>query len=231
MFISNSELMNGILLTGFIAGAIHVFMGADHMAAIAPFAVWSPSRAWTAGLRWGIGHASGVGITFLIVLILREFLKIEMLSTWSERLVGLTLIGMGLWALRLAGLSKVHTHEHIHGGIIHEHIHIHASGQSQIRDSHFHGHTALAVGVLHGIAGGSHFLGVLPALAFPNQSSACAYILAFGVGAIAAMVSFSLCIGWLAVKCAQKRVTIYRQLLFGCALIALTTGGLWILQA
>ena len=43
------------------------------------------------------------------------------------------------------------------------------------------------MGVLHGVAGTSHFLGVLPALAMPTRAAALVYIAAFGGGSILAM--------------------------------------------
>ena len=47
------------------------------------------------------------------------------------------------------------------------------------------------MGVLHGVAGSSHFFGVLPALALPTTSAAVLYIGAFGVGTVAAMTIFA----------------------------------------
>jgi hypothetical protein len=51
------------------------------------------------------------------------------------------------------------------------------------------------MGVLHGVAGGSHVLGVLPALALPTQAASLAYIAAFGIGSIGAMTGFGAAMG------------------------------------
>ncbi len=45
---------------GLVAGFVHVLSGPDHLAAIAPYAVDSRSRAWRTGVRWGLGHTAGV---------------------------------------------------------------------------------------------------------------------------------------------------------------------------
>ena len=46
-------------------------------------------KGWIAGWTWGLGHASGVVVVALLGVLLREVLPpIEVLSAWSERLVG-----------------------------------------------------------------------------------------------------------------------------------------------
>ena len=54
------------------------------------------------------------------------------------------------------------------------------------------------MGVLHGVAGSSHFFGVLPALALPTRAAALTYIGAFGIGTVAAMTAFAAVVGWTA---------------------------------
>src|SRR5580765_2847255 len=112
-----------IVLGGISAGLIHVFSGPDHLAAIAPLAMKRQRGAWLTGLRWGAGHASGVAVVGILSLILRGLLPIDLISSSSDRLVGVLLVGIGLWTLRKAML--VHAHSHEHDGETHEHIHVH----------------------------------------------------------------------------------------------------------
>ena len=84
------------ILTGFAAGAAHVWSGPDHLAALAPLAADRPARSWLAGARWGAGHSLGVVVIGLLALAFREALPMETLSSWSERLVGVMLFGIGL---------------------------------------------------------------------------------------------------------------------------------------
>src|SRR5262245_8452511 len=114
------------LLTGLIAGTIHVWSGPDHLAAIAPLAVRRPQRSWVPGVRWGVGHSAGVALIGLLSLWLRDLLPVDLLSSWGERLVGVMLLGIGLWGLRKAFRNKIHTHEHEHDGERHVHVHVHA---------------------------------------------------------------------------------------------------------
>src|ERR1051325_104325 len=102
------------ILPGFIAGLVHVFSGPDHLAAIAPLAAKGHRRAWRSGLHWGTGHALGVSVMGAGSLLLRGALPLDLISSWSERLVGVLLIGIGLWGFRRAlrnHRSEEHTSE------------------------------------------------------------------------------------------------------------------------
>ena len=144
---------------GLLAGFIHVLIGPDHLAALAPMAADQRHRAWITGFRWGIGHSTGVLLVGMLVLIFREIIPVNLISTYSERVVGVVLIAIGIWALRKTMNQHVHTHPHSHDGKDHVHIHMHTSVPK-----HRHTHAALAVGALHGLAGSSHIFGILPAL-------------------------------------------------------------------
>src|SRR5580765_2916965 len=171
-------------MTGLIAGVIHVGSGPDHLAAIAPLAARSRTRSWVPGARWGIGHSAGVGVIGLLSLWLRDLLPVDRLSSWGERLVGVMLIGIGAWALRKA--LRVHAHEHEHDGErhLHLHTHVHQKDHNQPTAHAHHTHAALGIGILHGLAGSSHFLAVLPLLALPTRTQAAGYLIAFAVGTI-----------------------------------------------
>src|SRR5436309_14014035 len=93
-----------IIAAGIGAGLVHVFSGPDHLAAIAPLAMKRQRGAWLTGFRWGMGHASGVAVVGILSLILRGVLPIDLISSWGDRLVGVVLIGIGLWTLRKAML-------------------------------------------------------------------------------------------------------------------------------
>src|SRR5262249_16928782 len=155
------------------------FSGPDHLAAVAPLSVAHRERTWVAGFRWGIGHASGVLVIGLLSLLFRELLPLNLFSSWAERLVGVMLIGIGIWGFCLALENQVHSHEHVHDDRRHVHIHVHRHEMAHPRSSrghrHNHRHAAFGVGLLHGLAGSAHFWGVLPALAFPSKSLATSY--------------------------------------------------------
>src|SRR4051794_13720746 len=94
-------------LTGFLFGLVHVFSGPDHLSAIAPIAVKYPRRAWLTGAQWGLGHSAGVFFVGLLAIFFRQFLPLDAISSWSERFVGILLIGVGLWGMRKAFSQKL----------------------------------------------------------------------------------------------------------------------------
>jgi ABC-type nickel/cobalt efflux system permease component RcnA len=221
------------VLTGFVAGAAHVWTGPDHLAALAPLAADQPSRAWIPGARWGAGHSLGVVAIGLLALLFREALPMELLSSWSERLVGVMLFAIGLWAVCKAARLKIHTHQHEHAHESGKHIHIHAHSPGHDHaapSSHRHTHAAVGIGLLHGLAGSAHFFGVLPMLALPTRSQALLYLLTFSLGTIASMAAFSWFVGLTASRCAGRGPQLYRGFIGLCGLAAMIVGGFWLLQ-
>jgi hypothetical protein len=110
----------------------------------------------------------------------------------------------------------VHFHTH-HGHAHHEQPAAHER----------HTHAAFAIGTLHGLAGSSHFLGILPMLALPTKAQAVTYLICFGVGTVLAMAAFSCGMGYVARRCAANGVIFYRRLMTACAIAAMAIGCVW----
>jgi hypothetical protein len=215
-----------VVATGALAGLFHVLSGPDHLAAVAPLAVDRRDRGWIAGWTWGIGHASGVTLVAVLALLLRDALPpIGALSGWSERLVGVALIGIGFWALRRS--TRIRHSPHRHGHLSHDHLHVQAGPRWLRRLGH--AHASFFLGVLHGVAGSSHFLGVLPALGLPRDA-ALLYIGAFGVATVVAMTGFAAFLGSIASH-APNPERAHRVLLTAAALLAIVVGGVWLTAA
>ena len=214
------------LLTGAAAGLFHVLSGPDHLAAVAPLAADERRRGWIAGCTWGIGHASGVVVVAVIAVLLRELLPpIDAVSSWGERVVGAALIGIGLWALRRS--ARIDQSPHSHGRVSHNHLHVQA-GPAWVRRLG-HAHASFCMGVLHGVAGSSHFFGVLPALALPSGAAALMYIGAFGIGTVVAMPAFAAAIGLLGDRTGPNP-RVHRAMMTAAAALAMVIGGVWLLQ-
>ena len=215
-------------LTGLLAGAAHVLSGPDHLAAIAPLAVVQRRQTWRLGFLWGLGHSGGVWILALLAMVFREILPTDLLSAWGERLVGFVLVGIGLLGLRRLFGTRVHSHVHEHGGLRHVHVHLHAENSDHRHPAeHTHSHIALGVGALHGLAGASHLLGVLPALLLPTRGAAGAYVISFGLGSIVAMTAFSWAMGMIAHHLQSWGDRVFRLLLGGCCALSIAIGCYW----
>jgi hypothetical protein len=213
-----------LIATGALAGLFHVLSGPDHLAAVAPIAIADQRRGWLAGWTWGVGHASGVAVVAVIAVLLKDQLPpVAWISAVGERLVGVALIGIGLWALRRS--LRVQATVHSHGPVRHGHLHVNR-GPAWLRRLG-HAHAAFYMGVLHGIAGSSHFFGVLPALALPTLAGALTYIGAFGVGTVAAMTAFAAAIG-LAGHRWPNAGTAQRSMMLAASVLAIVVGGIWL---
>lgn len=219
-------------LTGFLAGIVHVLSGPDHIAAVAPFTLERQTKSWLTGFYWGIGHSTGVWVIGILVFLLREVIPVDLISTWSERFVGVMLIGIGLWGMRKALRHKLHYHEHTHNGEKHAHFHAHQARERHHRQGdHKHSHLPMGIGLIHGLAGSSHLLGILPALMLPTREASIAYILGFGIGSIFAMSGFSWLLGKMMRRLGEKSVPVYNWMAMGFAMMAIGVGIAWIWMA
>jgi ABC-type nickel/cobalt efflux system permease component RcnA len=229
------------LLFGIVASLAHVLSGPDHLAAIGPLAINADQRPWLIGMSWGIGHLSGMLIIGILFFYLKEFIPVEFISENSEKMVGFLLIAIGLWALyKMLTYHNIdaHAHDHTHDDLtgstyVHRHLHHHETGAG-----HLHSHekrnrqtyiAALGIGVLHGLAGVSHFIGLLPTLAFESNFDSAMYLTGFGIGTILAMVLFSAILGFIAAKASHARKLILFQAINGIAGIsAIFVGIFWL---
>ena len=215
------------IITGALAGFVHVLSGPDHLAAVTPMAVAGRERGWLAGWTWGFGHASGVVLVAVLAVLLRDVLPpIEAISAWSERIVGVALIAVGLWAFRRS--TQMRSTAHAHGVVSHRHIHLQA-GPAWLRRLG-HAHASFCLGVLHGIAGSSHFFGVLPALALPSLTASLIYIAAFGAGTVAAMTGFAAAVGTATIRLPNGALP-QRAMMMAAATLAITVGVVWLAAA
>ena len=210
------------LLTGFAAGALHVVGGADHLVAMAPLSLKRPVQALRAGMAWGVGHAAGVVLLALMALLIKDLAHLEAMSAWAEWLVGVSLLVVGTLAIRTAFGLELHTHEHRHDGERqHRHLHLHVRGQSNHRR---HAHAASGLGLLHGLAGASHVLAVIPALALP-LSGAVIYLLAYLVGSIAAMLLVAAALSLLTLRTGARCLPVLVGVTGGLSIL---TGMIWL---
>ncbi|MBC8243122.1 MAG: sulfite exporter TauE/SafE family protein [Verrucomicrobia bacterium] len=218
-----------LLFIGFAAGFAHVVSGADHMAALAPFAARREQpAAWRLGLHWGLGHAGGVALIGLLVWLLKGTAAAEWLSSGAEWLVGVALVAVGALGIRSLLRHRVHTHEHDHFGIRHSHIHAHL-GQAHASVSHHHSHAALGIGLLHGAAGGTHLWVVLPTLAIASFGGVALYLAAYALATVAAMTLFSAGLGRLAKRLASASPRLGHGFGLACCTASLLVGGYWLL--
>jgi high-affinity nickel permease len=190
--------MLGLLSLGFLIGMRHA-LEADHVAAVSSLATRSrsPADCVRQGVFWGLGHTFTLFLFGSMVLLLDGVLP-EGLVSGLELTVGLMLVALGADVLRRIARERVHFHVHDHEeGVRHFHGHSHRGEPAHSAHRHSHGRDlpwrALAVGLMHGMAGSAALI-VLALSAAPSLSAGLLYILFFGFGSIAGMACLSLAI-------------------------------------
>ena len=217
-----------VIFTGLAAGVLHVLIGPDHIAALAPVAIDKPKQALRIGLRWGFGHSIGVVCLGALAIFFKSAVDLELVSTIAEFSVGFMLIAIGLWAMRRAHGFTLHAHQHTHDDAPeHQHIHIHATSSDTSHDHNAHDHAAFSVGILHGVAGSGQLFGLLPALAL-EQSQAILYLVSYLIATIVTMSAVGLSLGWLINKGGPNN---FRAVLYCSAFVSLTIGTIWLWQS
>lgn len=227
------------LFAGLLAAILHVVTGPDHLAAVTPFAIESKRKAWKVGLFWGIGHLLGMFFIGVLFLIFNELIPVEQISGYSEKLVGIILIIMGLWIFStIFKKEKFHKHTHVHADgipVVHKHKHTH---NSQRKHTHHHpnlkqgNRISLSVGVVHGFAGISHFLLFLPVLGFTTMLDSASYILGFCIGTLLAMIAYALVIGNIsAFSKHDHNDTFFKGIRMAGGLFAFIIGIYWVVAA
>lgn len=217
--------MSTLLITALLLGAAHSF-APDHLAAIGVFVSRRPQwrRAFAIGARWGIGHS----VVILVVgglLVLTGWRFPTPLAPWVERIVGVTLVAVGVAALVRA--LRVHGHRHDHDGV--EHWHLHSHRRSEAHD-HLH-HAALGMGVLHGLAGTGALVIALPLAATRSAPLALAYLIAFGIGTTLAMAAFGVAAGWAIRGAGHPSPRLVRATSSVAALASVVVGVWWFIAA
>ena len=213
--------MQVVIFTGLVAGFVHVVSGADHLVAMAPAAINNPQKALKNSFSWSLGHSSGVLLLAFLAIFIKDITPLNKFSNIAEFLVGISLLIVGVFAVKNSFQLSIHSHSHKHeNGIAHRHFHFHVKEQKNNK----HSHALTGLGLLHGIAGGSHFLAVLPALALP-LTSACLYLISYLIGSLISMNLFTFFISFTTFKASQKFI---KRLIAVAGGLSFSLGLFWI---
>ena len=85
--------------TGLTFGCIHVLSGADHLSALATLAVGSRFKAFSLGIRWGLGHSTGLVVVACVLLSLKDQVDPTALERSCNWVVGVFMVALGAWGI------------------------------------------------------------------------------------------------------------------------------------
>jgi uncharacterized membrane protein YfcA len=179
---------------GLIAALVHVLTGPDHLAAVTPLVLEKKSKYWKIGIGWGLGHVIGMLLIGLLFYFFKEQIPVEYISKNSEKFVGIMLFGIGVWAFyRATKYNRRLTYPHIHqdDGIDYMHIHKNEGKHKHSQTGKKHNVIlSFLIGIVHGFAGISHFILMLPVLGYRSHIDAVLYMSGFAIGIVTAMVLY-----------------------------------------
>ena len=82
--------MQAVILTGIVAGFVHVVSGADHLIAMAPAAINNPQKALKNSFSWGLGHSSAILLLAFLAIFIKDITPLNKFSSIAEFLVGIS---------------------------------------------------------------------------------------------------------------------------------------------
>lgn len=235
------------LATACVLGFTHA-LEIDHMLAVTAFVSRRPTLATAVrfGFRWGLGHSIAVLIagTLLLATGFRWSARYDHLG---EALVGTMLIAIGAWALRSTRNLHIHPPDE-HGD--HLHLHTHGHGTDQHRHAHQHHHAPQPaappnphahargasrsiglVGLMHGLAGTTAVVALVPITMLDRTLVGIGYLLAFGFGVTAAMTVFAAASAMAMRQAAARSVQLGRTVSSWVGAAGIVTGSIWIWRA
>jgi hypothetical protein len=88
-----------LIITGLSLGVLHVLAGPDHLSALATLSVGNSWRAMALGVRWGLGHSTGLVVVAVIFISLKGELDLTRISLYCNTLLGVFMITIGLYGV------------------------------------------------------------------------------------------------------------------------------------
>ena len=237
-----------MLATALMLGFLHA-LEVDHMIAVTTFVSTRPAIRSAArfGVRWGLGHSLAV-LGFGVALLATGLRWPERYDAIGEAIVGVMLVGLGAWAI--VASRKLHLHRpEEHGG--HAHLHVHPrpaathDGHAHPHDEHHpaarhhhhhahphrHGHGITLVGLMHGLAGTTAVVALVPVAMIDRLWWGVAYLVAFGVGVTAAMALYAVLAALAMGRAAEHSLTWGRRIAALIGIAGMLVGTSWIWSA
>lgn len=211
------------------------------MLAVTAFVSRRPALATAArfGLRWGVGHSLAV-LGAGGILLATGLRWPEQWDRGGEALVGLMLVLIGAWSLRAT--RNLHLHPPAEHGD-HAHLHTHAAPAANQQQGtghdhpgphhhhHTHGRGISWVGMMHGLAGTSAVVALVPVTLVDRVTVGAGYLVAFGAGTTLAMTLFALVAAAAMRQAAGRSLAVGRKISMAVGAGGVVVGLWWIGRA
>ena len=235
-------LLSKTIFSGMCMGIIHVLAGVDHLSALATLAVGSSWKAFTIGIRWGLGHSTGLISMTAVFLFLKEELDLQATIQFCNIVVGIMMIILGLhgaytaYSVHLQKNNKKSNDDIEAGGDSHTNEanilcqcgKSLASYKVDFKDARTGRIVAYFIGVLHGIAGPGTILGVIPAVEMHSWHATALYLVSFIAASTCCMGFFASIFGEVTRRAGAASEQIEFILNASSAVISLIVGVMWL---
>jgi hypothetical protein len=239
--------MIGLVSTGSLMGIIHVLAGVDHLSALATLSVGSSWRAIRLGIRWGLGHSTGLILVTIIFLLLKGEVNMSSFKKYCDGLVGLFMIILGLQSIYSA-VKTYRNPQHQHLLPLQQQINDlesvlsqdenkkHDSSTTTVPSSLLHFNlkdnttqriVAFVIGVVHGIAGPGGMLGVVPAVEMKSLYSSILYLTSFTVSSTLCMGIFAAVFGEMTRRAGSTSGLMELLINLFSSLLSIAVGATW----
>lgn len=231
------------LWTACILGFLHA-LEVDHMIAVTTFVATRPAlgTALRFGARWGLGHSIAV-LTAGGILLATGLRWPPEWDSVGEALIGVMLIVVGVWAIRAT--RNLHLHRPVeHGNHVHLHLHHHGEDRHEHRHTHQmpsptgegasvkpHRHATTLVGLLHGLAGTTGAIALIPVTLIESTWVGVGFLLAFSIGVVAAMTLYAFAAAVAIRRAGAGSVTLGRRVSQGIGGTGILVGVWWVARA
>ena len=227
-----------LIITGITMGILHVILGPDHLSALATLAVGSSWKALSLGIRWGLGHSTGLVVIAIIFIYLKGNLDLHTIGRYCDFLVGIFMVVLGLYGIS-ESLSVYHERKTKKDGntkydleiqklnvdnhqlsVVTHYLNIHDPFTQRI--------LSFLIGLLHGVAGPGAILGVLPAIEMQSYISSFTYLFSFVIASTLSMGTFASFYGEITKRIGSTAESVELSLRIFSASISVTIGVLWL---
>lgn len=247
-FSSVSLIHKGLLL-----GCVHVFTP-DHLSALSALSVGGSWRAFSLGVRWGIGHSSGLLIVTLIFIAMKGRLNLRYIGRWCDATVGAFMIVLGLYGVvgTLKDARERKAKREDKDGPAETSRIGKANGGSLLGDAPPRGVNdlddlecpfqfvldtrdpltqrlaSLGMGILHGFAGPGGVLAVLPTVEMTRWQSSCLYLFSFIVASTISMGMFAALYGEATRRVGEGKERVEVGMRLVSSAVAIIVGAIWL---
>jgi hypothetical protein len=238
----------GLVEKGCAMGVVHVLAGPDHLSALATLSVGNSWRAMSLGIRWGLGHSSGLLLVACVFLSLKGNLDLRSIGHYCDGLVGFFMVVLGVTGVKSAidgyarrrekkeGLSPIDLSESgapmLEAGRIYnnskESDNLQIPKKWSMRDPLTQRLVAFGIGIIHGVAGPGGVLGVLPAVEMKDPHSSLVYLCAFILTSTISMGLFASLYGEATKRIGATTESIEFGLYIFSASLSIVVGVLWL---